>query len=894
MKRSAYRDRDYAFGERMLTLRNAIGITQEGLADYLGISRSSVGAWESGSKYPNFEHLKELLALAVERKALPAGREADEIRSLWKASQQKTLLNETWLEQLLADRGAKQSEGSALSKQPPANRPRATINLPFQTTSFVGRSSEITEITRIVGNPACRLLTLLGPGGVGKTRLALEVAASQSDRFADGVVFVPLASIAAPSQIASAIGDSLKLSFEGHSDPTAFLLDYLHDRYMMLVLDNFEHLLDGIDLIRHIIQRSRNITLLVTSRVRLELQGEWLFDVEGLSYPLGSVTNPLQVVTDYSAVQLFVQRIVQVQPRFALSEASLRSIVNVSQQLAGMPLAIELAAAGVRTHSIGAIEKQINGNLSALSTTLRDVPERHRSMRAAFNHSWSLLDETERTLFSRLAIFHGSFTEEAAQQIADATLVDLGNMMDKSLLRQFFREPDGSESRFMMLEPIREYAMEMQLERGENEKLQHAHAAYYVTLAENAGAHWYTPTAETAMKILNTEYDNLYAALVWSRVSHHPTMGLQIAIALTPLWKVRSFLSEGALWLAELLQLDAENQDATGLAVRVRVRALRCAARLATDLFDFAEAARLLKESLAIRHVLGETGNETRLLINATLQARSVGEYQRAITLIEDALAEHVAQGERGGIAECLYILALVLREQGNLDRALALIMQRLEIDSEIGDPGNKAQALLALGDIARDRGDVIQTRKYTSESLTIFREYGMQWAIGFALNNLAYAAYMAGELSLAFSLSSESVSLFRNINRDTGLAESLVTWGNVLRAQGELAAAHDALMEALRLAWANGPRLFVAYALEGLAGVMLQSNQAPLGVRFLSASSMLRTKMVVSVRPSDQAMVEATGNALELAVGERAFETMWLETQEQPLERFIASFLND
>ncbi len=438
----------------------------------------------------------------------------------------------------------------------------------------------------------------------------------------------------------------------------------------------------------------------------------------------------------------------------------------------------------------------------------------------------------------------------------------------------------------MMLEPIREYALERLLEHGDYEMMQHRHAAYYLTVAENAGAHWYTPTAEVAIRELSREYDNLYTALVWSKANNHPTIGLQIAIALTPLWKVRGFLNEGSEWLTDLLKLDADNQEAASLAVRVR--ALKCAARLATDKFDFADAAQLLKESLAIRHRLGETGNETRLLINATLQARSVGEYQRATVLIEDALAEHYAQGERGGIAECLYILALVLREQGQLDRALALSRERLEIDSEIGDPGNKAQALLALGDIARDRGDVAQTRKYSTESLAIFREFGVQWAIGFALNNLAYAAYLEGDLTQAFTLANESVSLFRGMDRGTGIVEALVTLGYVLLAQGKMAAADEALTETLRLALVHGPRLFVAYALEGLASMMAQTKQITLGIRFLSVASTLRTEMGAPVRLADKPLLDQTYTILQGSIGDGNFETLWTEAKPLPIEQLV------
>lgn len=891
----SYRDRDYSFGQKILNLRSAIGVTQTGLAEYLGISRFSVGEWETGNKYPKMQHLKALVELAVQQGAFRTGHEVDEIHDLWKAAHQKSLLDEKWLAGLLESKSGAENASKVLTTGQAASDKNATNNLPFQAKPFIGRAVELSKIAQILDNPICRLLTLIGPGGIGKTRLALEVASRQADIFEDGVVFVPLASISTRDQIVSAIGDTLRISFSGQTDPLKYLLNHLQKHHLLLVLDNFEHLLNDVQIVNAILQHAPNVTILITSRSRLNLQAEWLFEVEGLSYPSRDIPVTLQTMAylaEYSAVQLFVQRATQVQPHFSLSEVNLKSIVPMLQQLAGIPLAIELAAAAVRTHSIDMIQQQIRENLNVFSTTLRDIPERHRSMRAAFDHSWSLLDETERTLFSRLAIFHGSFTADAAKQVAGATLFDLGTMIDKSLLRQSIEEPDASESRFTMLEPIREYALEMLLERGEYEKLQHAHATYYLKLAEDAGAHWYTQTADIAIRQLSTEYDNLYTVIVWSKVSNHPTIGLKIAVVLTPLWKLRCFLNEGSVWLADLLKLEADNQETTNLAVRVH--ALKCAARLATDRFDFAEAAKLLKESLAIRHILGETGSETRLLINATLQARSVGEYQRATMLIEDALAEHYAQGERGGIAECLYILALVLREQGHLDRALALSRQRLEIDSEIGDPANKAQALLALGDIARDRGDVTWTRKYSSESLALFRKFGTQWAIGFALNNLAYAAYMEGDITQAFNLANESVSLFRGIDRGTGMVETLVTLGYVLLAQGEMAAADEALSEALRLASEHGPRLFVASSLEGLASMMAQTQQNTLAVRFLSAASALRTQMGTPVRLVDKPLLDQTHQTLRTAIGDENLESTWAKAQLLSLEEIVGGWLSN
>lgn len=303
---------------------------------------------------------------------------------------------------------------------------RPASNLPLQPTAFIGRSQELGAIAKILANPSCRLLTLTGPGGIGKTRLALEIAVAQTAAYADGVAFVALAAVDTPRQLVSAIGDSLGLTFADHRDPTAHLLGELRERHMLLVLDNFEHLLDSVDLVSDVLARAPQVSLIVTSRERLNLQAEWLFDLRGLDYPLedprGSAPAQRQAhVADYGAVKLFVQRATQVQSALVLDEAALLAIAHICRHVAGMPLAIELAAAGARTLPFAEIERQIRTNLDALVTTMRDVPTRHRSLRAVFDHSWKLLDTQERVLLSRLAVFRGGWAMAAAAEIAGAT-----------------------------------------------------------------------------------------------------------------------------------------------------------------------------------------------------------------------------------------------------------------------------------------------------------------------------------------------------------------------------------------------------------------------------------------------------------------------------------------
>ncbi len=880
----------------MLTLRTHIGLTQTGLANYLHVSRRAVGEWEAGSSYPKVDHIKKLITLAIQQRAFPAGREVEAVRELWQISRQKVLLDELWLAGLLTGKAGANGDVNlpapiqVKAEKPHRNSERKTvINIPFEPTSFIGRGAELSEIARLLDDPNCRLLTLLGSGGIGKTRLAIEVAQSQTSIFRDGVVFVPLASVGAPAQIVTAIGSAFNLSFAGHSDPTAHLLEHLHEQQVLLVLDNFEHVLEGSDLVHNILQHAPYVTVLLTSRVRLNLQAEWLFDVEGLSYPLNDAQS-LTDLTHYTAVKLFLQRATQVQLTFQATESTLMSIVRICQQLAGMPLAIELAASGVRTLAVAEIEEQIRSNLDALTTSLRDVPARHRSLRAVFDHSWNLLSESERTLLSRLAVFRGSCRADAAEQITEIDVYQLMRLVDKSLLRQINTPNTAYEPRFFLLEPIREYALEKLQVSGELQIRQHIHASYYLNLAETAIEQWQLQGADAALEQIDHELDNIRAALQWASESDVP-FGLQLAGALARYWRCRAYLTEGRMWLEGFLALDEDNTDSA--AIQARLRAVNGAGWLAVDLYDFEQATLRFEQGKMLRSILGETEDDTSILANAGLQARANGQYTRATMLLEDMLARLRALGDRGtlstgGLGFALYALALVLREQSEFVKATNLLEECVEFHRAINDREAMAQGMLGLSDIARDQGDATGIRKYAEQCLETFREIGTQWAIGFSLNNLGMAAYLEGDLLQAYDLVSESLALFRSHKTDGSIAEVLVTIGHILVAQGDLVGADEAFTESLRLALTVGPRLLVVADLEGLASVMTKQGKMQFAVRFLATASNLRDQMNAPVRPADQPVVEQSMAVAKQSLGRDIFAALWSQTEKLPLEQIL------
>jgi predicted ATPase/transcriptional regulator with XRE-family HTH domain len=921
----SFRERDYPFGRAMLGLRTKIGLTQTGLGDLLGVSRRAVLSWEAGEKYPNNKRLKGFITLALEHHAFPPGDEAEAIRELWQSAHQKVFLDEAWLDTVLRQQLSVDAHPTLDQKQT-TDEHNVLNNLPFQPTSFIGRTNELTQIANILSSSECRLLTLLGPGGVGKTRLALEIAAGSTETFSDGVAFVALASLPTPNQIIAAMGDSLNLSFARQPDPTAHLLAYLRERNVLLVLDNFEHLLEGAEMVHDILEHAPRVTILTTSRERLNLQAEWLFDVEGLSYPPSQngavVSRNLEELANYGAIHLFVQRALQVQPEMILSESTLSTVVKICQHVAGLPLAIELAATSVRTLPVAEIERQIISNLDALTTSLRDVPPRHRSLRAVFDHSWKLLDEPERAVLGRLAIFRGSWDQAAAQAICTQPIQSLAkandeesavpqldytfsprllaSLVDKSLVKQIKMET--SEPRFILLEPTREYALEHLMARGEAEVVQQAHASYYAALAEAAAAQWGSPTSDVAIGQLNRERDNIRAALKWARDGGDSLIGLRLASALVKFWRRRGALREERDTLEELLALNRDRDDPN--AMTLRLRASQAAAWLASDHQDYERARQLFEESKVLQDALGKTENEIdlSLSVNAAMEARAIGKYPQARALFEEVIAQYNALGIRQNISSpglglsslglSHFLLGLVRREQGDFSGARDIFEERIAFHREIEDPEGVAIGLMGLSDVARDLGHVADVRKYGAENLATLRELGMDWAVGFALNSLALAAYQEGDLAQAFALISESVAIFRSQKADGSLAEVLITQGHILSARGNLKDAQGTLTEALRLSWLVAPRLMVIATLEGLATVLVQTGQVALAVRVLSATATLREGMGTPVPPAKQPVIEQTLETAKSTLGAEDFKTAWSEGKV-PLEHMLTTVLS-
>ncbi len=712
---------------------------------------------------------------------------------------------------------------------------------------------------------------------------------------------VPLEAVNTSNQIVSAIGDALKFSFAGVIDPTDALMNYLHEQKLLLVLDNFERLTEHSDLVSTLLQQAPHITILVTSQVRLNLRSEWLFDVVGLSYPPPEqpgipASFNLQDALNSASVQLFIQRATQVQPTLVPSDAALMNIVHICQQVSGIPLAIELAAASVRMLPVAEIEQQIRATLDLLSANFLDSPLRQRSLRAAFDYSWALLTESEQELLTHLAVFRGGCTAAAAQAVAGASLQSLQSLIDKSLLHQRDVSDSGTSQRFYLLEPTREYALEKLEAAGDADKLRHDHALYYLELAEGVTAQWVSQKLDSVLEQPEWEHNNMRSALQWALDNRNNMLGLQLGGALWRFWQSAGFVQEGRLWLDKLLTLDDGDSDPAAVSARQRV--INGAAWLATYQGDWAHAGPLFEQSITLLNTLGESQDKTILVVGQALQTRAKGDYRGAVALLEDLVTRQRRLIASGNLMDptlrpAHYCRALIAREQGDYPYAETLFQEGIDYHRMIGDDVSVAQGELGVSDVARDTGDVRRLRAYAEQSLAEFRELGVEWAIGFALNNLALAAYLESDLPKAFDYSSEAILLFRRMQNKLSLAEALITMGQILARQGKTMAARDAFIEALRYASSLGPRILTAGALEGLAQVTLQVSNATEAVQFIGGAAALRTQMGTPIRPIDLPGVEQTLATSRNILGEETYALIWAEAQAQPLEQLLSTIPN-
>ncbi len=741
-------------------------------------------------------------------------------------------------------------------------------NLTPQPTAFIGRQTDLAQITTRLNDPACRLLTIVGPGGMGKTRLALQTAQTILDfgfgvldsgataevnpntnirlqKFEDGIFFVALAGVSAPDLLISTVAATLKFSFYGSGDPKHQLLEHLRPKSMLLVLDNFEHLLDGADLMIELLATAPSVKVITTSREPLNLHEEWLHPLTGMSYPgddvdarRGSSTE----LNDYTAVQLFIQCAQRMKPGFDLvSEAA--AVRRICQLVDGMPLGIEMATSWLKHFSTEQITTEIERNLDFLATTLRNVPSRHRSMRAVFEHSWNLLSPAERQVLQRLAVFRGGFRLEAAQQIAEASFPLLLSLVEKSLVRS---TPSG---RYQLHELLRQFAEEkLLIEPQAAAETQQRHSRYYLTLLHQQEAHIKGREQQATIMIIETEIENIRTAWRWG-VTHHSVAEIDAALeSLYFFYILKCWFQEGDTLFGQAVttfQMDEPAGKQGILLGRLLTRQgemVMWFAWLVTGSADLERGTALNQQSLNLLNQLNAQGETALPLSGIAAWYRYLGRSDQAIQLYQQALHIYSEQGDRQEMGRVLRELGECITAQGNYQAAIKLFEQSIALCKQIGDLRNLGEVLhqlatvhvaldeyttakqviqttlatwvetddqrgmaisLALaGEIAWLTGDYIDAQNYSQESLTLIQKLGLSRLKDRVLSNLGNIAYQLGEYQQArayFSAILVENLAIDSLHYDRLIALALVGMASVLLKQGQLTQAAQTLYHVMR-----------------------------------------------------------------------------------------------
>ena len=728
-------------------------------------------------------------------------------------------------------------------------------NLPVSRTGFVGREREVEAAKELLLRADVRLVTVTGPGGIGKTRLAVEVSSGLTEKFSGGVHFVALSPVRDVGLIASVIVQALGIREAGGQSPLETLKKFLRDAVqepMLILLDNFEHLAEAAPTVAEMLAAGPRLKILVTSRAPLHVYGEHEFPVPSLGLPVTRTLPGVEELSGYPAVALFVQRAMAAKPGFELNRENAPAVAEICRRLDGLPLAIELAAARIKVLSPAAILTRLTSRLQLLTGGAKDLPERQQTLRAAMDWSHDLLNGEEQKLFRRLSVFVGGCDLEGGEAVCDTKgdvnldLLDgMTSMVDKNLAKQV-EQPNGN-SRFVMLETIREYALEKLEASGERAAAKRAHAAYCLVLSEEEAAERTSTEGAEWLGRMAAEHDNFRAALEWLTEAGDADWGLRMATALFRFWEIREYLAEGRDRLGRLLKLPG----AAG-ATKLRTRALFAAGVLAGEQGDYASAEALIRES---RTIAGQLGDKTGVAVSLNalaVFARDRGNVATAHGLFEESLELWRESGDLKAVARALSNLANVVKLQGDFGRARELYGECLSIFRGLGDRAGTAWSINYQGDVARDQGDLAAAERLYEEGLVIFREIGDRWGIAGTLADLGGLAGEQREYARAHALYRESIKIFQELEHKRGIA-----------------------------------RLLECFACSAAA-----QFHAERSLRLAGAAAALRENIGAPLTPAEQAKLEKSLEGARRAISNAAGTTAWLQGWGLPAEKAIGEVL--
>jgi predicted ATPase/DNA-binding XRE family transcriptional regulator len=794
------------FGDLLKYLRRRAQLTQRELAIAVGYTEGHVSRLEKNQRLPDLATVAALFIPALGLEEEPE-TSAQLLRLAASAHG-----GQRAAENLTISRVQEATEISESAESIPSN-------LPIQLSTFIGRQAEIAEIARLLSRPnSTRLVTLTGPGGIGKTRLALQTALELSHLYPDGIWFVDLSPLSTPELIAQTTASALNVTETGGQSVEENLIFYLRSKQAVMLVDNCEHLIDAAaQLAEKILRSCAAVQILATSREPLNIPGEANFHVPPLSLPKGT-DSAIQTVVGHEAVQLFLERARSIQPSFGLTEANAPIITRICRQLDGMPLAIELAAARLAVLDVGQIAARLDDRFNLLTSGSRTALPRHQTLRAVIDWSYDLLSEQEKILLRRLSIFSGGWTLEAAEKvtaddmmergreadphtpqlrIAVAEILDLlSHLVSKSLI-MVERQP-GSELRYRMLETVRQYARKKLATSGEEEQVQKHHLEFFSSLAERAEPELRGHKQIEWLGRIDSDYDNLRAALRGSLEEKYAEAALRLVGALFPFWHIRGYASEGRRWLEAALAM-ADNIERLPRS-SWQAKALFGHGVLAYLQGDDMAAHVSLEKSLTIYRELADRSAIGHVLHRLAAIPFWHGDYATARSLYEESLSSFQEARDAWGIGNSLYSLARLAQREGNFKVAYSFFEESAALLRQVGDKQSLTRPLEYLGWEVWFRGNLARARALLEESLSLYRALNTKSGLPHTLGWLSEMAVLRGDYVMAQSLEEEGLSIGRELGRKQDVAWSLGRLGEIYCRQGDFTQACVHYEESRRL----------------------------------------------------------------------------------------------